>query len=375
MKIAHGLLILGLLWVFPASAQPKDGGPKPATPVVVAQAKAERFVDRVEALGTLRANESVTLTAAVSETVTAVNFEDGQRVEKGAVLAEMTSGEEAALLEEERSTVREASRQLERLKPLAEAGAASQSLVDERRREYETAKARLGALESRLQDRLVTAPFSGVLGLRNISVGALVQPGTMLTTLDDDSVMKLDFSVPSVFLPTLKTGLPVTAKARAYEGQEFKGEIVSIDSRIDSMTRSVMVRALIANEDRALKPGLLMTIDLFKNPRDAIVIPEDALIAEGGEVFVLVVDPAAEAPSPEKRKITTGTRRPGDVEVTSGLEAGEHVITRGTMTARPGEPVKITAIETGKEPLADLLNKNEKPAEDKVEENKAGAGK
>src|SRR5690606_6924075 len=126
------------------------------------------------------------LTSRVTETVTAVNFEDGQRVEAGDVLVEMTSDEESAQLEEEQSTVNEAAKQVERLKPLVEQGAAAQSLLDQRRREYQTAKARLEAVKSRLGDRVITAPFAGVLGLRNISVGALVQPGTKITTLDDD---------------------------------------------------------------------------------------------------------------------------------------------------------------------------------------------
>jgi multidrug efflux pump subunit AcrA (membrane-fusion protein) len=124
----------------------------------------DRFVDRVEALGTLRANETVELTATVSETVTVVHFEDGQRVKAGSILVEMTNEEEHALIEEELSTVAEAKKQYDRLRPLVQRGAASTSLLDQRRREYETAKARLRAIESKLQDRLIIAPFAGVVG-------------------------------------------------------------------------------------------------------------------------------------------------------------------------------------------------------------------
>lgn len=143
------------------------------------------------------------LIATVSEIVTDVHFEDGQRVKAGSILVEMTNEEEHSLIEEERSTVAEAKKQYDRLRPLVKRGAASTSLLDQRRREYETAKARLRAIESKLQDRLIIAPFAGVVGLRNISVGALIKPGDVITTLDDDSVMKLDFTVPSIHLASL----------------------------------------------------------------------------------------------------------------------------------------------------------------------------
>ena len=194
--------IIGMLGAAPASAQQ-------AVPVIVKAVVTDHFVDRVEALGTLRANETVVLTATVSEIVTDVHFEDGQRVKAGSILVEMTNEEEHALIEEERSTVAEAKKQYDRLRPLVQRGAASIALLDQRRREYETAKARLRAIESKLQDRLIIAPFAGIVGLRNISVGALIEPGDVITTLDDDSVMKLDFTVPSIHLASLKTGLPM----------------------------------------------------------------------------------------------------------------------------------------------------------------------
>ena len=226
----------------------------------------------MEVLGTLRANESVDITATVTDTITVIHFEDGQRVNSGDILVEMTSKEEHALLEEELSTLAEAEKQYNRLTPLVARGAASKSLLDQRERERSSAQARLRAIESRLQDRLIKAPFSGVVGLKNISVGALVEPGDVITTLDDDSVMKLDFNVPAIHLASLERGIPIKARSSAYGGREFEGEVISIGSRIDPVTRSITVRALIDNQDRLLKPGLLMTAELLKNRRDAIVI-------------------------------------------------------------------------------------------------------
>lgn len=328
-------------------------GTAPApSPVIVAAVRTERFVYPVEALGTLKANESVSVTANVTETVSAIYFDDGQRVDKGQLLVEMTSAEEHALLEEGRARVAEAERQYYRVKSLATKGSASESLLDERKRDVDTARALLVAIESRLADRLVKAPFAGVLGLRNISPGALVEPGDVIATLDDDSVMKLDFAVPSVFLTALEPGLDIAAKARAYGGRRFVGKIRSIDSRVDPVTRSIQVRALIPNPDRTLKPGILMQVELLRNPRDALVVPESALLHQGEEHFVMVVGQQNTA---ERRAVQLGARRPGEVELVSGVAAGDRVITRGNDTVRPGQRVEVLALDDGSQSLREML--------------------
>ena len=329
-------------------------GPPP-TPVIVSPVRSVPFEDRIEALGTLRANESVVLTASVTETVSAIYFDDGDRVEAGKVLAEMTSAEEHAQLEETRALVDEAEQQYRRIQSLATQGTASKSLLDERRRERETARARLAAIESRLSDRLIKAPFSGVVGLRNISLGALVEPGDVIATLDDDTTMKLDLAVPSVYLSNLRPGLAVTATTRAWEEREFSGEVRSIDSRVDPVTRSVVVRVLLPNPDRLLKPGMLMQVTLRQHPRNTLMIPEAALMPVGREQFVLVAVPDASLHKVERRRIAIGARRPGEVEVVSGLADGELVITHGTLRVRPGQPVEVRAVDRDERSLAELL--------------------
>jgi membrane fusion protein (multidrug efflux system) len=291
----------------------------------------------------------------VTETVTALHFDDGDRVEQGAVLAEMTNTEEHALLEEAKALVAEAERQYRRVKSLEAQGTAAKSLLDERQREWQTARARLIAIESRLSDRLIKAPFAGVVGLRNISVGALVEPGDLITTLDDDSVMKLDLGVPSVLLAELATGMPIVATARAFGEREFHGEVRSIDSRVDPVTRSVQVRALLPNPERLLKPGLLMQVTLRKDVREALVIPEAALMPLGRDQFVLVAVSNDAGYQVEKRRIQIGSRRPGEVEVLEGLRAGERVITHGGMQLRPGQAVAIRTADDGTRPLAEML--------------------
>ena len=133
------------------------------------------------------------------------------------------------------------------------------------------------AIESRLSDRLIKAPFAGVLGLRKISVGALVEPGDLITTLDDDTQMKLDLAVPNVYLGSLRPGMGVVATTRAYGERQFTGEVRSIDSRVDPVTRSVQVRVLLPNPERLLKPGMLMQVTLRKDPREALAGGVDGL--------------------------------------------------------------------------------------------------
>ena len=292
------------------------------------------------------------MTATVTETISAIHFDDGDRVEKDQVLVEMTSREEHAQLEEASATANEAYRQYQRIKPLATEGTAAKSLLDERKREWETARARLAGIESLLADRLIKAPFEGVVGLRDLSVGALVQPGDLITTLDDDRVMKLEFPVSAAYLDALRPGLEVMANSRAFSGRSFSGSIKSIDSRIDPVTRSIRVRALLPNPERLLKPGMLMHVELQENPRKALVIPEEALQPLGEQQFVFIV---RDDNTVEKREVTIGGRRPGRVEVLEGLTEGDRVITHGHARAAPDQAVTISAVDDGSRTLPELL--------------------
>lgn len=314
-----------------------------AVGVLSAPVTKQEFFERIEALGTLRANESVELTANVTETITAIRFEDNQRVTKGAVLAEMTSAEEQALLEEAISTLNEAKKQFERVRVLTGQGNAPKALLDQRKREKETAQARLTAIQSRLKDRLIIAPFDGVVGLRTISVGALVTPGDVVTTVDDDTRMKLDFSVPATYLDDVKVGLPVRATARAYGAKPFEGEITSIDSRIDPVSRAFQVRALLPNPEFLLKPGLLMQVNILANQRETLVIPEEALVPEGRKQFVMRVQEQDGTTKAVKTEVTIGGRRPGEVEILDGLSEGDEVVTEGTLKIRDGSAIRVKA--------------------------------
>lgn len=336
----HTLVLIGLLVAMPLTAQQDR-----AVEVIVQPVSASLIETPIEAIGTLRANESIVLTANVSKKITRINFEDGQRVKQGQILVEMTSHEERALLDEARVNSEEAQRQWQRVDSLAKKGAASQSLLDQRRREYEAAQARYNALESRLKDLLLQAPFSGVVGLRETSVGALVSPGQVITTLNDDSKMKLDFTVPSIFLSSLKVGLEIKASTRDLPGQKLTGKVSSIDNQIDPVTRAIKVRALLDNPDHQLRQGMLMQVVLHTREREALLISEAALMPMASNNFVFVTQQQDNNIVVERRKIEIGQRLVGSVEVTSGLSQDEVVVTQGVQKLRNGQSIKILAQE------------------------------
>lgn len=338
-----------------AQAQSPQSTSKPVD-VIVHPVQVQHLQTRIEALGTLRANESIRLTSNVTKTVTRLNFEDGQRVKKGDVLVEMTSGEEQALLDEARFNTDEAKKQLDRVRSLVARNAAAESLLDQRLREYESARARYAAVESRLNDLHLVAPFSGVVGLRNISVGALVTPGNLITTLNDDSKMKLDFTVPAVFLQNLDVGLPIRAFSHDLNNKVFEGKILSIDNQIDPVTRAITVRALLPNEGRELTQGMLMMVELYTNQRDALVVPESALVPFGNNNFVFVTRQDGPAFTVDRREIQIGQRLQGYVEVLNGISDGDKVVIHGLQKIRSGQSVNVIAEKTDRESLAELLS-------------------
>lgn len=347
-----------------------------AVDVIVQKVAASKIQTPIEAIGNLRANESIVLTANVSKKITHINFNDGQRVEQGHILVEMTSHEERALLTEARVNAEEAKKQWERVDSLVKSGAASQALLDQRLREYEAARARYGALESRLKDLLLQAPFAGVVGLRQTSVGALVSPGEIITTLNDDSKMKLDFTVPSVYLNSLAIGLDVKAKTRDLGDKELYGKVASIDNQIDPVTRAIKVRALLDNTNHELKQGMLMEVKLQTRERDALVISESALMPLASNNFVFVVKTEGDLTIVERRKIEIGERLVGIVEVLSGLTANELLVTHGVQKLRNGQSIKILSEEkhasvNQKESahLSDLLKTNKPDNKNKTEAN------
>ncbi len=315
-------------------------GPPPAS-VFVEPVREEAFATRVEAIGTLEPNERAELTLSASDRVTAVYFEDGQRVTQGKTLISLAQREQAALVEAAEADLAQARQELARLEPLASQGAVSQTELDVARRNANSAAAQLRALQSRQSDRVLVAPFDGVLGFRRVSVGSFVRPGDVVATLIDDSVMRLEFAVPSGFVRALQPGLAIEATTRDLPGRAFEGTVASIDNLIDPVTRSVRVRAMIPNADGELRAGMFVSVTLLAEPRQALSIPESALQPIGPQTFVWIADQSIEPPVARRVRVEPGQRQAGRVEIVAGLTRDQLVITDGVMRVREGAPLTI----------------------------------
>ncbi|MFZ0613395.1 MAG: efflux RND transporter periplasmic adaptor subunit [Desulfobacterales bacterium] len=311
-------------------------------PVVTAVVTSEPFTEKLEALGTTKANESVVVTPTVEERVIGILVDDGDFVSSGQVLVKLDDSEAQYLLAEARAALKEQRQQFERMRRLAKTNATSRSQLDEEQGLLDIAAAKVSLLEARLQDYTIRAPFSGVLGIRQISTGAVVDSDTVITTLDDTSSIKLDFTIPEAYLGVLKNGMTVSAHSHAYPDRSFEGRVTAISSRVDPETRTLTIRAKIPNPDRLLRPGMLLTVDLVKNRSQSLIIPEEAVIQEKDKKFALVVTPDNTV---EKTEIVTGRRNPGKLEVISGLNAGQQVIVQGLTRVRSGSSVNV--VETG----------------------------
>jgi membrane fusion protein, multidrug efflux system len=322
--------------------QPQGAGARGSAPtfVAVAPVRSERLSQKLEALGNARANESVDISSKTSNVVTEVMFRDGERVKRGQLLVQLDDAQARADVAAAEAAVAESERLFNRSRELLATEALSKAQFDQLEATLKANRAKLAAANARLADTVIRAPFSGRVGLRRVSVGTLISPGDVITTLDDTSVIKLDFSVPENFLATMREGLAVRATAPALAGRSFTGKVASIDSRVDMNSRAVTVRALLANEDGALRPGMFLNVALANDERESLTIPEQALTPEAERQFVFVVNDG----KAQRREVRIGARRPGTVEVIHGLAAGERVIVEGTQKVRDGAPVRATEI-------------------------------
>jgi membrane fusion protein (multidrug efflux system) len=334
-----GIAIAWRLLAVPMGPPRMAAPPVPVTAMRIAQAE---FRDEILALGTAEARQSVTINAKVTETVRAVNFRDGQPVKSGDILVELTNAEQSAQLAEARAELQEANQTLERVQGLIQRGAATQSRLDQAQAARNTAQARVEGIAARMSDRLIRAAFDGVVGFRSVSPGSTVSPGTVITTLDDVSTVKVDFSVPERFLSALAEGQTIQARSDAYDDRVFEGAVTAINPRIDPVTRTVTVRAEIPNADAALRPGMLMTVRLQKDKRIALAAPERSVYgrADAHYVYKLTQDgKAMETP------VEIGVRTPGKIEILSGLTAGDRIVVDGVTRLRSGATVNILSEE------------------------------
>jgi membrane fusion protein (multidrug efflux system) len=307
------------------------------TPVLIYEVVQSEFAVVVEALGTAKANESVLLTAQNTDFVQSIEFDDGQLVKKGQLLLTLNNRQEKARVHELEINLQEAKRQLKRIADLARGNAASQQLLDEQQAKVKSIAAQKEVVEAQLAELELRAPFGGKLGIRQVSLGALVKPGDVIATLDDLQVVKVDFSIAEVHLPSIAQGQLINASSIAYPGEIFRGKIASVDSRIDPITRAVQVRATIDNEAEKLRPGMLLQILLQKQILNTLVVPEGALIPIEDKQFVFVI----EDNKASKREVLVGRRKPGVAQILSGLDIGDKVVVEGTLRLQDGSEVKV----------------------------------
>lgn len=319
----------------PQRPGPGGAGGTEAVAVVTVAVVGKPLAVTVEALGTARANEAIEVTSRTARVITILRFTEGQQVRRGQVLVELESTQDRAELAAAEAALAESRSAFTRSRDLFTQQALSQAQLEQIEATLKANEARVAAAAARVADTVIRAPFAGTVGLRRVSLGALVNPGTVITTLDDTATMKLDFDVPEVFLAVLQAGLAVEAASAAWPGASFAGTVETVDSRVDPVTRSVRVRARLPNTDGRLRPGMFLTVRVSREPRPGLVVPEQAVIPERGDMFVYVVTGG----QVERRTIVLGRRSRGEVEVLEGLAAGERVIVEGTQKVRPGVAV------------------------------------
>ncbi|MDZ4318233.1 MAG: efflux RND transporter periplasmic adaptor subunit [Phenylobacterium sp.] len=352
--LVGALVILGLMVVvgglrmgFGAAAPQAKGPGGPGgpggggVPVAATLVQTHTFNDTVELLGVAKGRQSVTLTAAATQLVERVRFTDGQYVAQGAVLVELKDAEQNAGVEQARARVAQAERTLERWRTLAERGFASKAAVDEHEAAYLTAQADLSAAQARQGDRLIRAPFAGVVGLTDIAPGALVNPGAAIVTLDDLSAVRVDFQVPERYLSGLAAGQTIRARTDVYPDMVITGRIDTLDTRVDEATRAITARAIFPNPDGYLKPGMMIRVALSRGQRESLAVPEAALAVQGASAFVFVISQGEGPTRAEQRPVVSGARQDGFVEIRDGLAAGDRIVANGVNKVTGGQPVQV----------------------------------
>lgn len=307
--------------------------------VRISTVESSLFQETIFANGTLRANEAVDLRAEISAMVTGIFFEDGAMVPEGELLVKLDDRE---LKAEKRTLERRlqfARLEEERQRTLLEDGGTTEAAFDEALFERELVETQLELVKARLDKTEIKAPFDGLLGLRRVSRGDLVDPGTSIVSVRQIHPLKLDFPVPERFLPRVSIGMPVSIAAAG--GREFDGEVVALEPQIDEETRMISLRALVDNEDGRLLPGGFVSVELILDEiEDALMISSTALIPGLGKNLVYVVaDGKVEA-----REVETGFRTRDQVQIVEGLRAGEKIVVQGVQGVRAGQEVRTEEV-------------------------------
>jgi membrane fusion protein (multidrug efflux system) len=311
------------------------GGP---VAVEVAKVATVTVQEDVDAVGTLRSNEAVVVRPEISGRIERLNFTEGAGVQKGQVIVALDDSVPAAELAQTKANLALAESNYNRTQELEKEKFVSATARDQALNALRVAQANVQLAEARLAKTRIIAPFGGIIGIRQVSVGDFVTEGQDLVTLEDISALKVDFRVPEQFVAVLKPGQAVEMGTDALPGRKYVATLDAIDPLVDQAGRAVLLRARLRNSDGQLRPGMFVRTRLIVSQRqNALTVPEEALVPVGGDQFVFrVVDGKA-----QRVKVAVGVRRAGTVEVTQGLAGGDLVVTAGQLRLRDGLPVAI----------------------------------
>jgi len=330
-----------------ASAPPAAGRPAGAegpAAVEVARAGAMRLRDETSTVGSLRSRQGVMLRPEASGRIDKLGFKDGDRVRRGQLLVQLDDTLQRAQLAQAKAQASIARTNLQRNRDLASQNFVSQSAVDQSAAALEVAEAQVALADAQLVRMRVLAPFDGVAGIRLVNVGDYVKDGADLVPIDDVAGMLVDFRLPEGVLSRLKVGQVVDVTLDGLPGKAFKGRVDAFDSQLDANGRSLLVRASLANDEGLLRPGMFARARLvFSTRDDAVVVPEEALVPQGGRQFVVKVVEGPKGPATERLEARLGLRVPGKVEIMDGLKVGDLVVTAGQarLMRADGLPVKV----------------------------------
>ena len=309
----------------------------------------------ITAVGSLRSDESVTVRPEVAGRINSIHFHEGERVAKGAPLVKLDTSVTEAEERQARANLTWAKQKYQRALDLEKQGFISSQAKDEAENNLKVSEAALALAEAKLAKLTITAPFSGIIGLRSVSVGDYVKEGADMVNLEAIDPLKVDFRVPEVYLTQLRVGQTLELTLDAMPGRTYQGKLLAINPLIDAAGRSVVIRAQVKNQDAALRPGMFARVRLFtRDVQEALVVPEQAIVPQGEEWFVYrVVDGKA-----QRAKVDIGQRRDGKAEIVKGLDAGDLVVTAGQLKLREGVPVQVATTQrdatgTGAPPKAD----------------------
>ncbi len=333
------LAVLGGAVLLVVLAQQGRAESPPPVAVEAAHVEVATIADTVSAVGSLRSNEAVIIRPEIAGRIESIHFQEGAPVEQGALLFKIDDVVARAELAEAEANLALSERNYQRAQELYRKGAGTGRSLDESKASLDSDRAKVALYRARLEKTRIVAPFSGILGLRRVSVGDFVVIGQDLVNLENITPIKVDFRVPERYLGEVKTGQKLTVEVDAFAGRSFEGQVLAVDPQIDAGGRSIAIRATIANREQLLRPGLFARINLILNVRpQALVVPEQAIVPRGDDRFVYkIVDGKAVA-----TRVTLGQRQPGRVEVVKGLAPGDLVVTAGHLKIRDGTPVTVS---------------------------------